>query len=336
MVWFASLITRHLTLTIPIAMVLGFAYGMLLDAAPLKMLILPLTFLMVYPMMINLKIAKVFDAGGGKVQLMTQFLNFAVIPFVALGLGYFFFGDQPYLILGLFLASLLPTSGMTISYTGLSKGNMEAAIKMTVIGLIIGSIAAPAYLEFFLGATLEIDLVSVASNIVLIVFLPMAAGFATQRFLIKRFGQEAFNKEIGPKCGPFSTLGVTGVVFVATALKARAITEDPTILPYILLPLVIFYILNYSISLTLGKILLPRGDAIALLYGTVMRNLSIALAVTMNAFGEEGSAAALIISLAYIIQVQSAAWFVKFTDKVFGPPESQPGQESGPPKGTTK
>ena len=98
MVWFASLITRHLTLTIPIAMVLGFAYGMLLDAAPLKMLILPLTFLMVYPMMINLKIAKVFDAGGGKVQLMTQFLNFAVIPFVALGLGYFFFGDQPYLI----------------------------------------------------------------------------------------------------------------------------------------------------------------------------------------------------------------------------------------------
>ena len=65
MVWFASLITRHLTLTIPIAMVLGFAYGMLLDAAPLKTLILPLTFLMVYPMMINLKIAKIFDAGGG-------------------------------------------------------------------------------------------------------------------------------------------------------------------------------------------------------------------------------------------------------------------------------
>ena len=65
--------------------------------------------------------------------------------------------------------------------------------------------------------------------------------------------------------------------------------------------------------------LLKRNDAIALLYGTVMRNLSIALAVTMNAFGEQGSEAALIISLAYIIQVQSAAWFVKFTDSIFGP-----------------
>ena len=323
MFWFASLITRQMIFTIPIAMILGFTYGIVLDASPLKVLILPLTFLMVYPMMINLKINKIFEAGGGKVQLTTQFLNFAIVPFIALGLGYFFFADQPYLMLGLFLASLLPTSGMTISYTGLSKGNMEAAIKMTVIGLIIGSLAAPAYLEFFLGATLEIDLVSVATNIGLIVFLPMLAGYATQFFLIKRHGQEKFNKELGPKVGPFSTLGVTGVVFVASALKAPAIMEDPSILPYILLPLVIFYFLNYSLSLIIGKLFLPRGDAIALLYGSVMRNLSIALAVIMNAFGEEGSAAALIISLAYIIQVQSAAWFVKFTDNIFGPPESQ-------------
>jgi ACR3 family arsenite transporter len=329
MIWFASFITRHLIYTIPIAMMLGFSAGILTDATPLKVLILPLTFLMVYPMMINLKIAKIFEAGGFKVQFLTQTLNFAVIPFVALGLGYVFFSNEPYLMLGLFLASLLPTSGMTISYTGLSKGNMEAAIKMTVIGLIIGSLLAPAYLQFFLGAALEIDLISVATNIVLIVFLPMIAGYATQRFLIKRHGQQKFNKELGPRYGPISTIGVTGVVFVASALKARGIMEDPSILPSILLPLAIFYTLNYAISLSLGKLLLPRGDAIALLYGSVMRNLSIALAVAMNAFGEEGSAAALIISLAYIIQVQSAAWFVKLTDKIFGPAESAAAPEKG-------
>jgi ACR3 family arsenite transporter len=329
MIWFASFITRHLIYTIPIAMVLGFGAGILTDATPLKVLILPLTFLMVYPMMINLKIAKIFEAGGAKVQVLTQTLNFAVIPFVALGLGYVFFSNEPYLMLGLFLAALLPTSGMTISYTGLSKGNMEAAIKMTVIGLIIGSLLAPAYLEFFLGAALEIDLMSVATNIVLIVFLPMIAGYATQRFLIKRHGQQKFNKELGPRYGPISTIGVTGVVFVASALKARGIMEDPSILPFILLPLAIFYTLNYAISLSLGKLLLPRGDAIALLYGSVMRNLSIALAVAMNAFGEEGSAAALIISLAYIIQVQSAAWFVKLTDKIFGPAEPAAAPEKG-------
>lgn len=318
MIRFAAFITRHLVWSVPIAMVLGFGYGLLFDASPLKVLVLPLTFLMVYPMMINLKITKIFEPGGGKVQWVTQGINFLVVPFVALGLGMMFFADAPYLMLGLFLASLLPTSGMTISYTGLSKGNMEAAIKMTVIGLIIGSLAAPAYLQFFLGTTLTIDLLSVAQNIGLIVFLPMTAGYATQRWLISRHGQEKFNKELAPRYAPFSTVGVVGVVFVATALKARSILEDPSILPYILLPLAIFYVINYGISIAVGRMLFGRGDAIALLYGTVMRNLSIALAVTMNAFGEEASAAALIISLAYIIQVQSAAWFVKFTDKVFG------------------
>jgi arsenite transporter len=49
-----------------------------------------------------------------------------------------------------------------------------------------------------------------------------------------------------------------------------------------------------------------------------MRNLSIALAVAINAFGEAGSDAALVISVAYIIQVQSVAWYVKLTDRVFG------------------
>jgi CBS-domain-containing membrane protein len=55
-----------------------------------------------------------------------------------------------------------------------------------------------------------------------------------------------------------------------------------------------------------------------------MRNLSIALAIAMTAFGSEGSEIALIIALAYIIQVQAAAGYVKFTDRLFGPaPDAQ-------------
>lgn len=51
-----------------------------------------------------------------------------------------------------------------------------------------------------------------------------------------------------------------------------------------------------------------------------MRNLSIALAIAINAFGAQGADAALVIALSYIIQVQSAAWYVKFSDRIFGPP----------------
>jgi CBS-domain-containing membrane protein len=84
------------------------------------------------------------------------------------------------------------------------------------------------------------------------------------------------------------------------------------------------YGLNFALSTLVGKVFFNRGDAIALVYGTVMRNLSIALAIAMTAFGKAGSETALIIALAYIIQVQAAAWYVKITDRLFGPaPDAQ-------------
>lgn len=158
-------------------------------------------------------------------------------------------------------------------------------------------------------------------QIALIVFLPLALGYVTQRVLISRHGPDSFQKNIKPKFPPFSTLGVLGVVFVSMALKSQDILNNPESLLAYLIPLVLIYALNFVISTLIGKALFPRGDAIALVYGTVMRNLSIALAIAMGVFGTEGADAALLIALAYIVQVQAAAWYVKFTDRFFGAPE---------------
>jgi ACR3 family arsenite transporter len=81
--------------------------------------------------------------------------------------------------------------------------------------------------------------------------------------------------------------------------------------------LLIFYMINFLISTIVAKFFFDRANGIALVYGTVMRNLSIALAIALSVFKENGSEIALIIALAYIIQVQSAAWYVKFTDIIF-------------------
>ncbi|MDY0219764.1 MAG: hypothetical protein RBR67_01305 [Desulfobacterium sp.] len=54
--------------------------------------------------------------------------------------------------------------------------------------------------------------------------------------------------------------------------------------------------------------------------GGDLKAKSIALAIAINAFGKEGTSAALVVAVAYIVQVQSAAWYVKFTDKIFGAP----------------
>lgn len=319
MVAMLKFIQRNLIWAIPVTMLAGFLTGLATDPTPLKQLIIPLTFLMVYPMMVNLQLQKVFEGGDARVQLVTQLLNFAVIPFVAFGIGKVAFPDAPYMALGLLLASLLPTSGMTISWTGMARGNMAAAVKMTVFGLLIGSVLTPIFIKALMGAVVDIPLVKIFQQIAIVVLLPLIMGNLTQRALIRRYGKEKYQKDIKGVFPMISTLGVLGVVFVALALKSKAIAADPGQLVGLIIPLLALYGINFALSTLVGRLFFNRDDAIALVYGTVMRNLSIALAIAMTAFGKDGSQIALIIALAYIIQVQSAAWYVKFTDRIFGP-----------------
>lgn len=310
-------INKNLLIAIPLMMTAGFLFGIAFEAAFLTALILPATFIMIYPMMVTLNFKKLLEMQDKKTQLLTQALNFAVFPFIALLIGRIFFADHAYIALGLFLASLLPTSGMTISWTAFAKGNVEAAVKMTVIGLTLGSIATPFYLKWFMGTVVHINLLSISKQIALIVFIPMLLGYITRCFFLKKTDEKFFKEKIAPRFSSISTIGVLCIVFIAVSLKAKSIYNSPDKILLILIPLVVLYLLNYLISTAAGKLLLPREDGIALVYGTVMRNLSIALAIAINSFGEIGADAALVISLAYIVQVQSAAWYVKFTDSIW-------------------
>ncbi|MFN3921039.1 MAG: arsenic resistance protein [Caldimicrobium sp.] len=315
-----NFVTKNLVFFIPLCLLLGFISGYLFDLQFLKNFALFFTFLMIYPMMVNLKFKKVFEGGDFRVILTAQILNFLVIPFLAYGIGLLFFKDNYYLTLGLLMAGLVPTSGMTISWTGFAKGNIEAAIKMTVIGLILGSIMLPLYVQILMSAHINVDAWYIFKQIIFVIFLPMIAGYLTQQYLIRKYGQSKLQKEIAPKLSSISTLGVLGIVFIAMALKAKEISSQFSLILYIFLPLLILYALNYLLATVVGKVFFKRGDAIALVYGTVMRNLSICLAVAMMTYGKTNPEVALVVALAFIIQVQSAAWYVKLSNKIFGAP----------------
>ena len=323
-------INKNLVIAIPLFLLGGFLFGSMVDQSfiqHLRLLIMPLTILMVFPMMVTLNMANLKKGLNYKLQITAQLINFTIIPAIAFLLGSFFFPHQPYLALGLLLAALLPTSGMTISWTGFAKGNMGAAINMTVIGLTLGSLLTPFYVQILFGESIEISLLKTCLQIVTIVFVPMLLGQLTRQILLRKYPPETFKKNLAPRFPALSTLGVLCIVFVAMALKAKSILAEPQLLIGIVVPLLLLYGVNFSISTLIGRALFNRGDGIALVYGTVMRNLSIALAVAMTGFGQAGAQAALVIAVAYIIQVQSAAWYVKLTNILFGPPQQTAAQK---------
>jgi ACR3 family arsenite efflux pump ArsB len=309
-------------------MTIGLLYGYFFDARPLKQLIIPVTFIMVYPMMVTLNVKTIFKGQDYKLQITTQIINFVLVPLLAFYTGRLFFagGPEKYGLwaVGLFLIGVLPTSGMTISWTGFARGNKEAAIKMVVFGLVLGALAAPIYTKVFMGATIDVDMLHMFKQIALFVFAPLFAGLLTQTLAIKNVGHQTWNDRIKPKFPPFSALGVILIAFVAMSLKAKSIIANPADILTILVPLAVFYLVTYGLLSVAGRLFFKREDAIAMVFGVVMRDLSIALAIAMTAFGKQGLTIALLVALAYVIQIQTAAWYVRLVGKIFDDAQKLP------------
>lgn len=309
-------VKNHLIGVILVSITLGIIVGYNFEVDWFKSLILPLTFTLVYPMLVTLDFSSFKQKSNYKLQITTQIINFVIFPVLAYGIGYIFFKDQTNLRLGLLLIGLLPTSGMTISWTVMAKGNINEAIRMVIIGLLFGAFLSPFYITFFLGAEVDVPVRDIIVQILIIIFIPLVAAFFTQKFILKKYGIETFKKKIKPVFPLFSTFFVVIILFVAMSLKADLLVDNPSILLDIIVPLIVFYASAMAISVFTARLLFNRADGIAMVNGTLIRNLSLALAIVLSAFPDAGIAA-LLIAISYVLQVQIAAWNVKITKYLF-------------------
>ena len=311
------LIKKNLIVSILVSMGIGLVVGYYFNVDWFKHLIIPLTFMLVYPMMVTLNFSSLKEKSNVKLQASTQLINFIVFPAIAFGLGYLFLQDFPFLRLGLLLIALLPTSGMTISWTVMAKGNINEALRMVIIGLLLGAILSPLYITLLLDIPgIDVPVSKFISQVLFVVFVPLLLAFLTQKKLVEKYGKEKFNKSIKPVFPLFSTLGIVIMIFTAIAVKAPVLINNPAILIDILVPLVIMFVLFFLVSIFSARLFFNRADGIALVNGTLIRNLSLALAITLSVFPDAGLTA-LLIAIAYVLQVQIAAWNAKLSKYVF-------------------
>jgi len=306
-------IKQHLVLSIMIGMVVGLMIGQVFDTTVLSPSVTMLSFLMVYPMMVTLHFPSLLTKGNTRLQVVTQLINFIYLPFLAFVFGLIFFTDAIYLRLAILLIALLPTSGMTVSWTVMAKGNVKAAIRMIIIGLVLGGLLTPFYIGFYLGEAIDIPFIDIFRQIIYIVFLPMILGFFTQVVLKKQYGPTTFHTTIKPIFPLFSTLFVLVLITLVMSMRSRMLLSDPFMFIRILVPLVIGYALMIASVHLIGVRLFNFEDRVALVNGTMVRNLSLALAIALTVFSEVGPEVALVIGVAYIVQVQFAAWYVKYS-----------------------
>lgn len=288
----------------------GLINGYVNEVSYLKNFLTPVVFLMIYPMMINLKITDVLAGfSAPKPILLSLLVNFVVSPLIAYVLSMIFFADYPMLTVGLVLISLIPTSGMTASWTGLANGNMKSALIIISVNLLLAIVLIPVYLKLLLGKVVALNTMLVVMSLVKVVVIPLVLGDFTRRFLVKRYGIQKF-KQMKPNFGGISALGVLMIVFIATSLKSKAILGDVQLVLAVVVPLAIYYGSILLISNILGRKFLNYGNRVALIYGTTMRNLTIAMALTISSL--EGGLAVFLIAVGYLLQVPFAALYMRY------------------------
>jgi len=303
---------KNIALAIPIVLLLGFLTGLFIDTSSLKQFILPITVLMIYPTMIGFKGKEIFGFSHGKLLITVMLLNFLFIPAVAYLLGTQFLLKDPQLFAGLAITALLPTSNMTIAFTMLAKGNVPASIKMTTIGLLLGSFLAPWYLYLLVGKYVPVDILATVKTIFLVILIPLLMGMFTYQYLLKKYSQEFFQKEIKPFLPAASTWGMMLIIFISMSMNAQRIAAHMDIFVLAFLVQLLFYTINYGVAILIGRNLFQEKDSLTLVFSTVLRNLSISIGLAATAFGPN---AALMVSLAFLIQGQAAAAFIKANER---------------------
>jgi Arsenite efflux pump ACR3 and related permeases len=302
------------------SLIAGLAFGQVASpgaADALKGAVVPILFLMLYPMLINIDLREILNVRGhAKPVGLSLLLNFGLAPALAVLLSQVFFGGTVEYAVGLYFIALIPTSGMTAAWTGLADGDLETALVAMAVNLLAAIVILPPYLSVLVPATVSFDPTELYRQLAQVVVVPMIAGNLTRRALLRRYGQDGF-KQLKPTFGGLSSLGVLLIVFVAMTIRSTRILADPIASALIAVPLIIFYAVILGAGSLLGRVLLNAEQRTALVYATSMRNLSIAVAVVLAAEAVP-TTAVLPIALAYVIQPPLGAVYVHYRRDVVG------------------
>ena len=283
----------------------------------LKTAVVPVLFLMIYPMMINIDLKEVINVRDHAAPVgLSLLVNFGLAPLLAVGLAQAFFDGNAAYAIGLYFIALVPTSGMTAAWTGLAGGDLEAALVAMAVNLLAAVAILPVYLSVLVPADVGFDPTALYRQLAQVVIVPMVAGNLTRRVLLRRYSPEEF-KRLKPTFGGLSSLGVMLIVFVAMAMRSDQILADPIASASAVVPLVVFYAVLLCVAAVLGRTLLGPARGVALVYATSMRNLSIALAIVVAA-GTVPAAAVLPIALAYVVQPPLGAVYMHYRRDVVG------------------
>ncbi len=171
--------------------------------------------------------------------------QFTIMPLLALALSRCF-NLSPELTVGVILVGTCPGGTSSNVMTYLAKGDVALSVGMTAVSTVLAPVATPLLTYLYAGQTVDVNLLSMFMSIIQVVILPIALGFAINKFF-PRFTANAVG--VLPLVSTLAIVAIVGAVVSANASKLL------TCGLVVLCVVVLHNILGYTLGYTAGKVL---------------------------------------------------------------------------------
>lgn len=328
---------RYLTVWVGLCIVVGIVIGQLtgdsikvlsdLNISTVNVPVAILVWLMIYPMMVQIDFSSITKVGSNPKGLaLTLIINWLIKPFTMAFFAWIFFDKlyaayltpelaQEY-IAGAILLGAAPCTAMVFVWSYLTDGDPGYTLVQVAINDLVLLVAFIPIVKFLLGVSnIEIPFDALLSSVIIFVVIPLAAGFISNRLLIKAKGEKWFTTVFLPKLKSVSIVALLSTLVLLFAFQGEKIIASPFNILLIAIPLTIQTYLIFFLAWWIGKgMKLPHCICSPASMIGASNFFELAVAVAIALFGLN-SGAALVTVVGVLIEVPVMLSLVKLSNR---------------------